>query len=89
MSLIFEHSCLAVKPELDLFSNSPTMAALDEGWTTEYSPTTALNDSSPIKFKVSGDTNHYIDLNSTYLYLEVKITKNDKLTLRLIQMWDL
>ncbi len=77
MSLIFEHSCLAAKPELDLFSNSPTMAALDEGWTTEYLPTTALNDSSPIKFFISGDTNHYIDPNSTYLYLEVKITKGD------------
>ena len=76
MSLIFENSCLATKSELDLFTNASTMAALDDGWTTEYLPTTAINDSSPIKFFVSGDTNHYIDANCTYLYLEVKVTTN-------------
>lgn len=77
MSLMFEHSCLATKPELDLFTTPPTMAAFDEGFTTEYLPTTSLIEFSPIKFIISSDTNHYIDLNSTYLYLEVKITKSD------------
>ncbi|XP_067945020.1 uncharacterized protein F54H12.2-like [Watersipora subatra] len=77
MSLIFEHSCLAAKPELDIFSAPPTMAALEDSWSTEYLPTTSLDDTSPIKFMISGDSNHYIDPYSSYLYLEVKITKQD------------
>ncbi|XP_067941917.1 uncharacterized protein F54H12.2-like [Watersipora subatra] len=77
MSLIFEHSCLAAKPELDIFSTPPTMAALEDSWSTEYLPTTSLDDTSPIKFMISGDSNHYIDPYSSYLYLEVKITKQD------------
>ena len=77
MSLIFEHSCLAAKPELDLFSTPPTMAAVEESWSTEYQPTTSLDNASPIKFSVSGDSNHYIDLHSSYIYLGVKITKGD------------
>ena len=77
MSYIFDHSCLAGKPELDLFGNPPTQASIDEGFHTEHMPTTSLNDSGPIKFSVSGDSNYYFDLNSSYIYLEVKITKAD------------
>ena len=39
-------------------------------------PNTSLHD-GPIKFTVSGDSNYYLDLGSSYLYLEVKITKAD------------
>ena len=77
MSLMFEHSCLAAKPELDLFSTPPTMAALEESWSTEYLPTNSIDDNSPIKFTVSGDSNHYLDLHSSYFYFEVSITKED------------
>lgn len=77
MSLVFEHSCLAAKPELDLFSTPPTMAAVEESWSTEYQPTTSLDNTSPIKFTVSGDSNHYIDLHSSYVYLKVQIVKGD------------
>ena len=77
MSLVFEHSCLSAKSELDLFSTPPTMAALDESYSTEYLPTTSLEDNSPIKFTISGDSNNYIDLHSSYLFLTAKITKAD------------
>ena len=75
-SFIFEHSCLAAKPELDLFSNLPTQASVEDGFHTEIQPNTSLDD-GPIKFTVSGDSNYYLDLASSYLYLEVKITKAD------------
>lgn len=74
---MLEHSCLAAKPELDLFSNLPTQAAVDDGFYTEYQPIGSLTDDNPIKFHVSGDSNFYLDLASSYLYLELKITKLD------------
>jgi len=77
MSYIFEHSCLAAKPELDLFSNQATQASIEEGFHTEHMPTTSLTDSGPIKFSVSGDSNYYLDLNSSYILMEVKITKDN------------
>ena len=77
MAFIFEHSCLVAKSELDLFSNLPTNACCDEGITIEHLPSTALDSHSPIKFLLSGDSNYYIDLSSSYLYTEVKITKAD------------
>lgn len=72
-----EHSCLAARPELDLFSNLPTQAAIDDGFFTEYQPIGSLTDDNPVKFHVSGDSNSYVDLASSYIYLEVKITKED------------
>ena len=43
----------------------------------EHLPTTNVSDGSPIKFHVSGDSNHYTDLSKSYLYPEVKIVKAD------------
>lgn len=77
MSFIFEHSCLASKPELDLFTDLPTVAAVEEGFHVEHLPTTTVSDTSPIKFHISGDSNYYIDTNNSYLYLEIKIVKSD------------
>jgi len=70
-----EHSCLAGKPGLDLFSTLPTQASIEEGYHVEHMPTASLNDEGPIKFLISGDSNNYLDLSSRYLLLEVKITK--------------
>ena len=77
MELIAENSCLASRHELDLFENPPTSASLQEGIFVEHNPISAIDDSSPIKFKVSGDSKYYLDLNASYFYLEVKITKAD------------
>jgi hypothetical protein len=77
MAFMFEHSCLASKPEVDLFTNLPTQAAVEDGFHVEHLPTTNVNDNSPIKFHVSGDSNHYTDLSKSYLYLEGKIVKAD------------
>ena len=76
MSFIQEHSCLATRPELDLFTNLPTQASVEDSITVEHLPST-LSDDSPVKFSISGDSNYYIDLQSSYLYLEVKVTNND------------
>jgi hypothetical protein len=77
MALIFEHSCLASKAELDLFSELPTQAAIDEGFYTEHLPTGSIDNQNPIKFTVSGDSNFYLDLSNCYLYLETQITNSD------------
>lgn len=77
MSYIFEHSHLASKPEVDLFSTVPTQASVNDGFHSEHMPITSLTDSGPIKFAISGDSNYYLDLNSSYILLEVKITKDD------------
>ena len=77
MELIAENSCLASRHELDLFENPPTSASVQEGIFVEHNPISAIDDSSPIKFKVSGDSKYYLDLNASYFYLEVKITKAD------------
>lgn len=37
----------------------------------------SLNNEGPIKFSISGDSNNYLDLSSSYLLLKVKITKAD------------
>lgn len=75
--MIAENSCLASRHELDLFENPPTSASVQEGLFIEHNPVSALDDTSPIKFKVSGDSKYYLDLNASYFYLEVKITKQD------------
>lgn len=77
MSYTFENSCLASNSELELFSNHPTQASIEEGMHVEHIPTSSVQDDSPIKFFVSGDSNYYMDLKSSYLHLEVKITKAD------------
>jgi hypothetical protein len=77
MPQLFEHSCLATRSELDLFSNLPTQAALTDGFTTEYQPIGSLTDDSVIKFHVSGDSNFYMDLAESYIYFQLKITKED------------
>ncbi|XP_067939591.1 uncharacterized protein F54H12.2-like [Watersipora subatra] len=77
MSYTFENSCLASNSELELFSNHPTQACIEEGMHVEHIPTSSVQDDSPIKFFVSGDSNYYMDLKSSYLHLEIKITKAD------------
>lgn len=77
MSFILEHSCIADKPELDLFTNAPTQAAAEEGFYVEHLPTTSLDDQTSIKFSISGDSNYYISLADSYMQAEVKITNND------------
>ena len=76
MSFIQEHSCLAARPEVDLFTNLPTQASVEDGMHVEHLPS-CLSDDGPIKFAISGDSNYYTDLNSSYLYLEVKLTNAD------------
>ena len=75
MEYIAEKSCLASKPELDLFENPPTSASVQDSIYIEHLPTSSLDDNSPIKFSVSGDSQYYTDLNASYLYLEVKVCK--------------
>ena len=76
MAFIFEHSCLASKPQLDLFSNLPTQASVEDGYHIEHLPRSNPNE-GPIKFEISGDSNDYMDLLNSYLLLEIKLSKAD------------
>lgn len=73
---MFEHSCLADKPELDIFEQLPTQAAVEEGYHVEHLPRSNPDD-GPLKFEISGDSNDYIDLKHSYLRMELKIVKQD------------
>lgn len=77
MSFMFDHSCLAAKEELDLFTEFPTQASIEDGFYTEHLPSGSTENQNPIKFTISGDSNYYMDLGNCYLYLEIKITKSD------------
>ena len=55
----------------------PTMMTMQEAQWVEFHPVSSLADSAPIEFEIKGQPEDYIDLNSSYLYLKVKVTKTD------------
>ena len=70
-------SCACSKSELDLFAMPPTMMTMQESQWVEFHPISSLTDSAPIEFEIKGQPEDYIDLNSSYLYLKVKVLDKD------------
>ena len=70
-------SCACSKSELDLFAMPPTMMTMQESQWVEFHPVSSLTDSAPIEFEIKGQPEDYIDLNSSYLYLKLKVIKTD------------
>src|SRR6185503_1533118 len=67
--------------EVDLHSMPPTDTTCELSMYTEYQPIVNLQDSSSkIEFKVTGNTQHYIDLHDNFLLLKVKVMKKDGTT---------
>ena len=64
-----------LKSELDLFMIPPTQTSIESNSYIEIRPLTALTDSSPVEFHITGCNEDYLDLNNTYLYTKVKITR--------------
>ena len=70
-------SCECSKTELDVQAVPPTMTAMEEGEWIEHYPIAALNNSAPIEFIIPSQTEKWTDLNQSFLYLKVKVTKAD------------
>ena len=70
-------SCECGKSELDLFSIPPTQTGMEYGyWTDSYPPST-ITDNGPIEFTIMGDSSEYIDIANTFIYMKVKIVKDN------------
>ena len=77
MSLINKASSECMLSELDLFTMPPTQASLLKGEYVQYLPVSTIADKNPITFNISGNSDYYIDLAETYLYLHVEIKTHD------------
>lgn len=71
MAFLHTSSSEACKSELDLFSLPPTQTSIENSYWTEYKPISALTNNSPIEFTVPGNSDEYLDLPHTLLYLKV------------------
>ncbi|XP_053372978.1 uncharacterized protein F54H12.2-like [Mercenaria mercenaria] len=71
-------SCECSKTELDVSAVPPTMSAMQDGQWTEHYPISALNNSAPIEFIISPQTEKWTDLNQSYLYIKFKVLKADE-----------
>jgi hypothetical protein len=77
MSLIDANSCLCANSELDLFTVPPTQTSIESGSYVEYHPVASLNNTNVIEFAVPGSSEDYLDLASTYLHVQAKLTNAD------------
>jgi hypothetical protein len=66
------------RSELDIFSNFPTDISVVASDFQAYYPTSSYKENeNPLEFHISGNGTHYLDLNSSYLYVKAKIVKQD------------
>lgn len=75
--LIHKDSPVCVKSELDLFMIPPTQTAIEKGHFVEYHPLATISESGPVEFNITGNSEDYIDLSASYLYVKVKLTNAD------------
>ncbi|KAK7096804.1 hypothetical protein V1264_003867 [Littorina saxatilis] len=71
----FSHPC--PKSELDIFQLPPTQTTILGGHHVEYRPLSTLTDAGPVEFFVSSGGDEYLDLNSSYLYVRLKVSNAD------------
>ncbi|XP_015745936.1 uncharacterized protein F54H12.2-like [Python bivittatus] len=77
MAFIHETSEECMKSELDLFQLAPTQTSIENSMYVEIPPLSALSPDAPLEFFITGHGEHYMDLNSTLLYMSCKIVKAD------------
>lgn len=77
MAFIHGTSEECAKSELDLFQLSPTQTSIESSTYIEVPPLAALSPNAPLDFYITGNSEDYIDLNNTLLYICCKITKED------------
>lgn len=77
MSFLHVQSCECIKSELDLFALPSTQTSIEGGQWIHYKPLSSLTDDSPIEFVIPGQSDEYVDLSQTMIYIKVKVVKND------------
>ena len=82
MSLIHEKTRECMKSELELFDIPDTQTAVRNWSYIEYYPLTSLDRGGPIEFSIKGNSETYLDLNESVLFLEFSIldAAGDKIT---------
>ena len=70
-------SCECGNDALDFFHVPPTLTLLEEGQWIQHHPLAISQGMTPIEFNLKGQAEEYLDLSQTYLYLKVKVTKED------------
>ncbi|XP_074649071.1 uncharacterized protein LOC141904385 [Tubulanus polymorphus] len=67
----------ALKSELDIFSLPMTNITMESAHYAKYQPLATITDSGNIDFLITGNSQHYLDLNHTWLDATFKIVKGD------------
>ena len=62
---------------LDLFLLPPIQSSFQKGKSINYHPITTLSAGGPIELKLSGSRKEFLDFAHSYLYLRVKVSKED------------
>ena len=63
------------KSELDLFSVPPTQTSIEEGFYDDLPPQSGFESSQTVRFDISGDSAHYLNLAETEIHITGKIVK--------------
>src|SRR6266516_2778225 len=82
MAFIHQGSHDCSSSQLDLFSTPMTQTSVESGSWAEFNPVSAISDSMPIEFDISGAGTSYIDLSQTQLVIRVQFLKNQGLTIK-------
>jgi len=75
MSLIDNLSNPAIRGQASLFSLLATDTTVESSFYAEYKPVVNIQDSDArIEFRVTGNSNQYLDLSDSFMYAKVKVT---------------
>jgi len=67
-----------IRGQVDLFSLPPTDTTIESSVYAEYKPIVNIQDTtSKIDFRIIGNSNQYLDLFDSFLYLKVKVVSSD------------
>ena len=72
-SLIDEKSSIVPLPRFDLFTVPPTQQTVDKFIRTEHKPISVLDSTSFVQFEIHTAFDEYLDLESIFLLLEIKL----------------
>jgi len=74
----------AVRPEVDIFSQPPTDITDErKSCYTAFYPTVSLKEEqAPVEFVIGGNSDSFVDLKSSFLYLRIKVFDKDNKELK-------
>src|SRR5206468_3392529 len=75
MAFIHQGSRDCSSPQLDLFTTPMTQTSIESGTWAEFNPVSAISDSMPIEFDISGAGTSYIDLSQTQLIVRAQLVR--------------